>query len=174
MQEMCRCSTDLAIPSNIKLENKIGNPRPIRERYQKQTKNLIDRCGIGFGLKDITFAMTGDQGFSQIDILFFLFYIYTIISSKSETATRKKTVAKHKRKPSHTLHGRKTGKNGFTQKQFEKNIKADSQIKSLELGFLFKLLKIEEIYLIRIRILSYHNYLGSYKSRRKKLSTTSS
>ena len=73
----------------------------------------------------------GDRGFSQVEILFFLFYIYTIISSNLETAA-KKTVAKHKWKPSRTVW---------------KNIKADSQTKSLELEFLFKLLKIEEIYL---------------------------
>jgi hypothetical protein len=41
--------------------------------------------------------------------------------------------------------GERPGKNDFMQKQFGKNIKADSQTKSLELGFLFKLLKIEEI-----------------------------
>ena len=45
--------------------------------------------------------------------------------------------------------GERPGKNGFTQKQFGK---ADSQTKSLELGFLFKLLKIKKIYLIWIRI----------------------
>jgi hypothetical protein len=58
----------------------------------------------------------GDRGFSQIDIIFFLFYIYTIISSKSETTTRKKTVAKHKCKPTRTLHGRKMGKKRFHAK----------------------------------------------------------
>jgi hypothetical protein len=42
MQEMCRCNTDLAMPSNIILENKIENPRTIRERYQKP-KQRIDR-----------------------------------------------------------------------------------------------------------------------------------
>jgi hypothetical protein len=62
----------------------------------------------------------------------------------------------------------------FHAKTVWKNIKADSQTKSVELGFLFKLLKIEEIYLIRIRILSYYNYLGSYECRWKKLSTIGS
>jgi hypothetical protein len=45
-------------------------------------------------------------------------------------------------------------KKWFHAKIVCKNIKADSQTKSVELGFLFKLFKIEEIYLIRIRVLA--------------------
>jgi hypothetical protein len=56
--------------------------------------------------------------------------------------------------------GERPEKNGFMQKQFRKNIKADSQTKSLELGFLFRLLKIEEIYLDYIYITKTEFKLG--------------
>jgi len=40
MQETCRRSTDLAMPSNIRLENKIRNPRTLRKKKSEiKTKN---------------------------------------------------------------------------------------------------------------------------------------
>ena len=46
MQETCRRSTDLAMPSNIRLENKIGNPRTLK-KIRNQNEESIDRCGVG-------------------------------------------------------------------------------------------------------------------------------
>ena len=66
-------------------------------------------------LDSIGVQWPGDRGFSQVEILFFLFYIYTIIFSKSEIAA-KKIVAKYKHKPSRTLHGRKAGKKTVSRK----------------------------------------------------------
>jgi len=101
------------MPSNIRLENKIGNPRTPRKKSEIKTKNRS--IGVESDLDSIGVQWPGDRGFSQFEILFFLFYIYTIISGKSETAV-KKTVAKLKRKPSRTLHGRKAGKKRFHAK----------------------------------------------------------
>ena len=95
MQETCRCSTDLAMPSNIRLENKIGNPRTLRKKSEIKTKNRSIGVESDLDSKTPRTQWPGDRGFSQVEILFFLFYIYTIISSNLETAA-KKTVAKHK------------------------------------------------------------------------------
>jgi len=121
MQETCRRSTDLAMPSNIRLENKIGNPRTLRKKSEIKTKNRS--IGVESDLDSIGVQWPGDRGFSQVEILFFLFYIYTIIFSKSEIAA-KKIVAKYKHKPSRTLHGRKAGEKRFHAKTVLKNIKS--------------------------------------------------
>ena len=104
---------------------------------------------------------------------YFFYFISILLFSLNRKQLQKK-VAKYKHKPSRTLHGRKAGEKRFHAKTVWKNMKANSQTKSLKLGFLFKLLKIEEIYLIRIRIPSYHSYLDLYKSRRMKFLTTGS
>ena len=90
MQETCRCSTDSAMASNIILENKIGNPRTPRKKSEIKTKNRSNGVESDLDSKTPRTQWPGDRGFSQVEILFFLFYIYTIIFSKSEIAAKKK------------------------------------------------------------------------------------
>jgi hypothetical protein len=101
------------MPSNIRLENKIENPRIIRERYKKPKQRIIrERHHVRNGLVTEASLILISNFFS----ILYLYYYFLYWKQLQE----KKTVAKHKRKPSHTLHGRKMGKTGFMQKRFGK------------------------------------------------------
>jgi hypothetical protein len=107
------------MPSNIGLENKIGNPRTIRERYQKP-KQRIDRPVWNWIWTQRHHVRNGLVTEASLILISYFFYFISILlfPLNRKQLQEKKTVAKHKCK--RTLHGRKTGKNGFTQKQFRK------------------------------------------------------
>jgi hypothetical protein len=108
------------MPSNIRLENKIGNPRTTRERYQKP-KQRIDRLVWNRIWTQRHHVRNGLVTEASLRLISYFFYFISTWE--------------------------KDRKKRFHAKTVWKNIIADSQTKSVELGFLFKLLKIEEIYL---------------------------
>jgi hypothetical protein len=121
MQETCRCSTDLAMPSNIRLENKIGNPRTIRERYKKP-KQRIDRSVWNRIWTQKQHVLNGLVTEASLRLISYFFYFISILlfPLNRKQPQEKKTVAKHKREPSRTLHGRKTEKTVSRKNSLEK------------------------------------------------------